>query len=63
MVLGYPSDESHKKPRVPFNSFIHKEIYHTKVVEEAIDTCNEQISEYLKDIRRSEQETNWSTLT
>ncbi|OOM14388.1 NADPH-dependent oxidoreductase [Clostridium saccharobutylicum] len=27
LVVGYPSDKSHKKPRVPFNSFKHDECY------------------------------------
>ncbi|OOM78166.1 FMN reductase [Clostridium puniceum] len=63
LVLGYPVDESHQKPRVPFNSFRHEEIYATKVVEESIDAYDKQMSEYLKDIGRSEQETNWSTFT
>lgn len=63
LVLGYPSDESHKKPRIPFDSFRHNEIYDTKSVEESIDKYDEQMSEYLKDIGRLEQETNWSTLT
>jgi len=63
LVLGYPEDKSHKKPRIPFNSFSHKEIYDKKAVEESINTYDEQMSEYLKDIGRYEQETNWSTTT
>jgi FMN reductase [NAD(P)H] len=63
LVIGYPADESHKKPRVPFNSFKHNENYDTKAVEESIDIYDEQMSEYLSEIGRSEQETNWSTFT
>ena len=63
LVVGYPADKSHKKPRVPFDSFKHDESYDTKVVEDSINVYDEQMDEYLKDIGRSEQETNWSTLT
>jgi FMN reductase [NAD(P)H] len=63
LVVGYPADESHKKPRIPFESFRHNEIYDVKTVEESIDVYDNQMSEYLKDIGRAEQETNWSTFT
>ncbi|WP_160690856.1 NADPH-dependent oxidoreductase [Clostridium sp. C2-6-12] len=63
LVVGYPANESHTKPRVPFDSFRHKESYNAKAVEESIDVYDNQMSEYLKDIGRSEQETNWSTFT
>jgi len=63
LVVGYPADESHKKPRIPFDSFRHNESYDVKAVEESIDTYDNQMSEYLNDIGRSEQETNWSTFT
>ena len=63
LVVGYPADKSHKKPRVPFDSFKHEESYDTKVVEASINDYDEEMNKYLKDIGRSEQETNWSTLT
>lgn len=63
LVVGYPADESHKKPRVPFESFKHKENYDTKAVEESIYIYDNQMSEYLKGIGRAEQEKNWSTFT
>lgn len=63
LVIGYPADESHKKPRIPFNSFKHNESYNAKIVEESIDIYDEQMSKYLSEIGRSEQETNWSTFT
>ncbi len=63
LVVGYPADNSHKKPRIPFDSFKHDESYDTKAVEDSINVYDEQMDEYLKDIGRSEQETNWSTLT
>lgn len=63
LAVGYPADESHKKPRVPFDSFKHNESYDTKAVEESIDIYDEQMSKYLNDIGRAEQEVNWSTFT
>lgn len=63
LVVGYPADESHKKPRIDFNSFAHKESYDLKAVEDSIDTYDAHMAEYLKDIGRSEQEGNWSTFT
>lgn len=63
LVVGYPADESHKKPRVPFESFRHKETYDAKAIEKSIDVYDNQMNEYLKDIGRAEQETNWSTFT
>lgn len=63
LVVGYPANESHKKPRVPFDSFRHKESYDAKAVEESIDVYDNKMNEYLKDIGRAEQETNWSTFT
>lgn len=63
LVVGYPANKSHKKPRAPFNSYRHKEVYDKKAVENSIDTYDEQMSSYLKDIERYEQEVNWSTQT
>lgn len=63
LVVGYPADESHKKPRVPFDSFKHNESYDAKAVDASIKVYDEQMDKYLKDVGRSEQETNWSTFT
>jgi FMN reductase [NAD(P)H] len=63
LVVGYPEDESHKKPRVPFDTFRHNEKYDKKVVENSIDPYDEEMSTYLKSIGRYEQEVNWSTTT
>lgn len=62
LVIGYPDNDSHQKPRVPFDSYRHKEVYDKKAIENSIDIYDEQISSYLKDIGR-EQEINWSTQT
>ncbi len=63
LVVGYPADESHKKPRVPFESFKHNESYDKKAVEDSIDVYDEKMSKYLKEIGREEQEVNWSVFT
>ncbi len=63
LAIGYPADESHKKPRIPFSSYKHNESYNKSIVEASINTYDEEMSKYSKDIGRSEQETNWSTFT
>lgn len=63
LVVGYPENESHKKPRVPFDTFRHDEKYDIEAVENSINPYDEEMSAYLKDIGRSEQEVNWSTTT
>lgn len=63
LVVGYAENESHKKPRVPFESFRHNEKYDAEVVEKSIDAYDEEVSAYLKEIGRYEQEINWSTTT
>lgn len=63
LVVGYPADESHKKPRVPFESFRHNEVYDIKAVEDSINVYDKQMNKYLKEIGRAEQEINWSTFT
>ena len=63
LVVGYPENESHRKPRVPFDTFKHNEKYDIEAVENSINPYDEEMSVYLKDIGRSEQEVNWSTTT
>lgn len=63
LAIGYPADNSHKKPRVPFNSFKHNETYDKKAVEDSIDVYDKEMEEYLKEIGRYEKEVNWSNLT
>ena len=63
LAVGYPANKSHKKPRVPFNTFKHDEKYDIKAVENSIDPYDDEMSAYLKEIGRFEQEVNWSTTT
>ncbi len=63
LAIGYPADNSHKKPRVPFDSFRHNEVYNKKAVEDSIDVYDVEMEKYLKEVGRYEQEVNWSTFT
>ena len=63
LVIGYPADNSHQKPRVPFESYKHNESYDTDVVDASINTYDEEMERYLKSIDRYDQETNWTTFT
>lgn len=63
LVVGYPENESHKKPRVPFNTFRHNEKYDITAVDNSINPYDEEMSAYLNEIGRAEQEVNWSTTT
>ncbi|AJG99266.1 NADPH-dependent oxidoreductase [Clostridium beijerinckii] len=63
LAIGYPSDESHQKPRIPFESFRHNDTYNKEAIENSIDSYDEEMEAYLKDIGRYDKEKNWSTLT
>lgn len=62
LVVGYPADNSKKKPRLPFETFKHKEKYNKDTLKPAIDKYDEEMSVYLKEIHR-EQEIDWSNQT
>ncbi|MFA9377015.1 MAG: nitroreductase family protein [Lachnotalea sp.] len=62
LALGYPKDNSKQKPRLPFNTYKHIEKYHKEGLEEAIESYDQEIENYLKEIGR-EQEGNWSKYT
>ena len=62
LALGYPSDRSHKKPRLPFETYKHEEVYQKDGLVKAIDAYDLTMEQYLKEIGR-EQEVNWSAYT
>lgn len=62
LVVGYATDNSHKKPRLPFETFKHNDKYNKEVLKPAIDKYDEEMAVYLKKIHR-EQEINWSNQT
>lgn len=62
LAMGYPKDNSHKKPRLPFNTFKHEEKYKVDGLKESIDEYDKNMEVYLKEIGR-EVEGNWSKNT
>lgn len=62
LAMGYPKDNSRKKPRLPFSTFKHEEEYNTENMKEDIDKYDETMEGYLREIGR-EQEINWSSNT
>ncbi|MFA9398082.1 MAG: NADPH-dependent oxidoreductase [Clostridiaceae bacterium] len=62
LALGYPADNSKKKPRMPREAYRHDEVYNKEKLKDIIDKYDEDLSVYLKDIDRT-QEVNWSNQT
>lgn len=62
LAIGYPKDNSRKKPRLPFNTFKHEEKYKIDGLNESIDQYDKNMEAYLKEIGR-EVEGNWSKNT
>ncbi|NTV78703.1 MAG: NADPH-dependent oxidoreductase, partial [Clostridiales bacterium] len=46
LALGFPSGESHQKPRMAFDTFKHEEKYHTEGLEEAIQKYDADMEKY-----------------
>ncbi len=59
LCLGYPEDRSKLKPRLDKATYCHFEKYSGENLKDAIDSYDELIVQYLKDVDR-EQEINWS---
>lgn len=62
LAIGIPNDRSHQKPRLPLETFYHKNAYQKEGLQEAIDSYDDHMVSYLADIHR-EQEVNWSYTT
>lgn len=62
LCIGYPADESRKKPRLPIETFVHRDEYKTEDLEKFIEKYDENFEIYLKEIDR-EKEINWSANT
>lgn len=65
LVIGYPENNSAKKPRFPLQVFAHNETYQAKDMKRAVDDYDIVMADYYKK-RASEtgdasQETNWSS--
>lgn len=59
LCLGYPEDHSKLKQRLDKTSYFHFVKYSKENLKDAIDSYDELIVDYLKDVDR-EQEVNWS---
>ncbi len=59
VVLGYPAVEGSRKPRLPFESFVHNESYNREVLAESIKDYDETILSYWREVGRKDGET-WS---
>lgn len=62
LTIGYPENNSHKKPRLPMDTYRHDETYQVDGLQESIDTYDDEMVSYLKGIGR-EEEGNWSQRT
>lgn len=62
LAVGYPKDHSRRKPRLPFETYKHKEVYQTEGLKEAIDRYDKDMEVYLNEIGL-EKEENWSKYT
>ncbi|MFA9465178.1 MAG: nitroreductase family protein [Velocimicrobium sp.] len=62
LALGYPSDNSRQKPRLPFETYKHIETYKTEGLLKAINEYDKTMEDYLGEVGR-EKEVNWSNYT
>jgi len=62
LAIGYPSDRSQKKPRLPFDTFKHEETYNKESLMVDIDEYDLTMEQYHEEIGR-EQGVNWSGYT
>lgn len=62
LAVGYPSNPSHQKPRLPFSTYKHEEKYRKEGMKEAIDEFDHTIDAYLKETGR-EKQASWSQST
>lgn len=62
LAIGYANDPSHKKPRLPLETFRHDESYKKQGLMDHIDAYDNLMADYLKDINR-QVEGNWSQNT
>lgn len=59
LCIGYPENISKQKPRLPFETFAHNEVYKTEGIEEHINNYDDLLGQFLIDANR-EKEVNWS---
>lgn len=59
LVLGYPTDFSAKKPRIPMEIFRHENSYNPDQ-EEALKVYDSEMSAYMKERTAGQSDRNWS---
>lgn len=62
LSIGYPKSKPKKKPRLPLETFSHKETYNTNKIIKTIDSYDLLMEKYYKSIDR-EDSGNWSKRT
>jgi len=60
VVLGYPAVEGSRKPRLPFETFVHNEAYNRDVLSASIKDYDETILRYWKETGRADGE-RWTS--
>ncbi|MBN3853972.1 NADPH-dependent oxidoreductase [Paraburkholderia sp. Ac-20340] len=60
VVLGYPAVVGSRKPRLPFESFVHSELYNREVLPAAIKDYDDTILRYWAETGRADGE-KWSS--
>jgi len=59
LVMGFPADTSHLKPRLPLVTFVHRETYQTEHLTEQIKAYDETMKAYYAE-RGDDKQTTWS---
>lgn len=59
LVMGYPADTSHQKPRLPMETFAHKETYQSDHLKQQIECYDEKMTAYYAE-RGDDKQTTWS---
>ncbi|WP_176079859.1 NADPH-dependent oxidoreductase [Paraburkholderia tropica] len=59
VALGYPADLGHTKPRLPYDSFVHQEVYDGTLLVDQIESYDKNLAEHWRTIDRADGEP-WS---
>ncbi len=60
LCVGYPLHPAGRKPRMPYNAILHKEVYDKTDTQAMIDDYDEELAAYLGGIGRADLEISWS---
>lgn len=58
LVIGYPADLSAQKPRLPYDSLVHRETYQKEGLTAIIDQYDATMATYYQ--KRGDKDNNWS---